>query len=77
MCTTLLINSSSHGHWETFTLNNVSLSSSSHTDVSKEFEDMVASSTMIGSSPMSIENKRIIETTNLIFTFKGNLMVLS
>jgi len=77
MRTTLLISSSSHGHWETFALNNVSPSFSFHTNVSKEFEDMVASSAMIRFSPMSIENKRIIETTNLIFTFKGNLMVLS
>jgi hypothetical protein len=77
MHTTLLINSSSHSHWETFTSNNVSLNISSHIGISKEFENVVASSATIGSPPMLIENKIIVETTNLVCTFKGSLMVLS
>jgi hypothetical protein len=37
---------------------------------------VVASFAMIGSLPMSMENKRVIETTNLVFAFERGLMFL-
>jgi len=38
--------------------------------MTKGFENVMASFTMIKSLPASTKNKRIIKTTNLVFAFK-------
>jgi hypothetical protein len=73
---TLLIGSSSHNYWKTFTLNDLSSSSSFSISTTEGFEDVMASYAMIGFLLMSMENKRIIKTTNLILAFERGLMFL-
>jgi hypothetical protein len=45
--------------------------------VTRRFEDMMASFTMIGSSPASMKTKKLAGTTNLVPTFDGGLTFLS
>ncbi len=42
--------------------------------MTRRFEDMMASFTMIGSPLASIKNKKIAGTTNLVLAFKGGFM---
>jgi hypothetical protein len=44
--------------------------------MTRGFEDVVASFTMIRSSLASTKNKRIVGTTNLVLALKGGLMLL-
>jgi hypothetical protein len=51
-----------------------SSSYSSRPSVTRRFEDMMASFTMIGSPLASIKNKKIAGTTNLVLAFEGGFM---
>jgi hypothetical protein len=61
-------------YWETFTSNDLSSSFSFSIGTAEGFEDVVASSAMIGSLLIFMENN-LKKKTNLILAF-GNLMFL-
>jgi hypothetical protein len=72
--TTFPIGSSSRHYWETFTSTSVFSSYLSWTGTIRGFEDVVASSAMIAFLLMSLKNKIVAKTTNLVLIFEWGLM---
>jgi hypothetical protein len=56
--------------------NDVFSNFSSHINMTKGFENVMASFSMIRSPYVSRKNKRLVGTTNLVFAFEGGLMIL-
>jgi hypothetical protein len=68
--TTFPIGFSSRHYWETFTSSSVFSSYLFQTGMTKGFEDVVPSSAMIAFSPMSLKNKLVAKTTDLVLIFE-------